>query len=247
MSTIEELMNRKSVRSFSDREISKEDKEKILLASVNAPSAGNQEPYRIIDVTDKEIIKELSVLCDNQPFMNQAKMLLVYCTDFKKWHDTFTLFECDPREVGYGDFVLALEDTLIAAQNAVTAAQSLGIGSCYIGDVLENKEKITALLKLPKQVCPAALIVFGYPSESVKNARKPKREGLDTIVCENSYRELTKDELKMLFKEKQSLDSDEDFEKWIKAFCKRKYNSDFSKEMQRSVSEYIKEYKLYND
>ncbi|MDO4500338.1 MAG: nitroreductase family protein [Erysipelotrichaceae bacterium] len=247
MSTIEELIKRKSIRSFSDKEISEEDKKQILLASINAPSAGNQEPYRIIDVTDKEIVKELSVLCDNQPFMNQAKMVLVYCIDFKKWYDIFKYHNAEPREMGQGDFVLSLIDTTIAAQNAVTAAESLGIGSCYIGDILENKEKMCELLKLPEHVCPAVCIVFGYPNEAVINGKKPKRESLDTIVCENTYKVLNEEDLNKLFKDKQNIEEDEKLDEWVNAFCKRKYNSDFSKEMQRSVSEYLKEYKMYND
>lgn len=67
--TIEELYNRKSVRVYEDREISAEDKEVILKAAVMAPSAGNQQMYTIIDVTDQEIKDKLAVSCDNQPFI----------------------------------------------------------------------------------------------------------------------------------------------------------------------------------
>lgn len=242
MSTYSELLERKSIRIFSNEEISKEDKIKILEASINAPSAGNQQPYRIIDITDKQIQKQLSVLCDNQPFINEGKMVLVYCTDMLKWLNAFKYVDANPRGLSTGDLILSMQDTLIAAQNAVTCAWSLNIGSCYIGDILENKEKIQELLKLPEYVVPATLIVFGHIDERSNNVKKPNRESIDTIVNENYYHLNTKEETEELFKNKQKLDNHEAYETWMKAFCNRKYNSDFSKEMQRSVNEYIKEY-----
>ena len=120
--TIQELIERKSVRVFTSKPISRKDKELILTASVNAPSPGNQEMYRIIDITDEEIKKELSVLCDNQPFIAKAKMVLAYCADFRKWYDAFKHAKCEPRKVGTGDIVMAIEDAMIASENAVTAA-----------------------------------------------------------------------------------------------------------------------------
>ncbi len=240
--TIDELILRKSTRSFSDQKISAEDKEAILLASINAPTAGNQQPYKIIDVTDRALMEKLSDLCDHQPFVAQGQMVLVYCADFRKWYDAFVYAGCDPRPIGVGDMMLSVEDTMIAAQNAVCAAESLGIGSCYIGDILENKEAICELLHLPEYVIPATLIVFGYPAEGVKNRKKPKRESLKTIVCENEYHLFTQEETEAMFMEKQNLATREDYLAWMKAFCNRKYNSDFSREMKRSVAEYIKEF-----
>ena len=69
--------------------------------------------------------------------------------------------------------MLAVTDTAIAAQNAVTAAWSLGIGSCYIGDILEQVETHRTLLRLPEYVVPAALLVFGYPTQQQQEREKP--------------------------------------------------------------------------
>ena len=239
--TIKELIERKSIRVFTNKQISKKAKQEILLASVNAPSPGNQQMYSIIDVTDQKIKDELAILCDNQPFIAKGKMLLVYCADFRKWYDAFKVADCKPRKVKVGDFILAVEDSMIAAQNAVTAAESLGIGSCYIGDVLENKEKIKELLQLPDYVFPSTILVFGYPTTQQQLRKKPKREALKYLVSTNTYHLRSENDLKEMFKEKQELD-DEQVLSWLKAFYKRKYNSDFSKEMTRSVKEYLKEY-----
>ena len=172
---IQQLIDRKSVRMFEDREISEEIVEEILTAAVNAPTAGNQQLYTIIRITDPEIKKRLSESCDHQPFIAEGKLVLVFCADCLKWYDAFRISGCDPREPGVGDLLLAVDDTLIAAQNAVTAAESYGIGSCYIGDILENIETQREILHLPEYVFPAAMLVFGYPTEPEKTgAVRPK-------------------------------------------------------------------------
>lgn len=240
---IEELIERKSVRVFLNKKISKKNKELILKCAVNGPSAGNQQMYRIIDITDQKLKDKLAVLCDNQSFIAKAPLVLLFLGDFRKWYDAFNSVGLNPRKVKVGDLILAIEDSLIAAQNAVTAAWSLGIGSCYIGDILENKEKVKELLALPDYVFPSTLVVFGYPTKQQLERIKPKREDLKYLVCENKYKEYTKEDLEKMFMDKQNFKTVEQYENWLKKFYERKYNSNFSKEMSRSVKEYLKEYK----
>lgn len=237
--TIKELFERKSVRVFEDKEISMEDKQLILEAATMAPTAGNQQLYTIVDVTSPDLKEKLVKTCDNQPFIADAKMVLVFCADCKKWHDGFKEAGAEPRNPGVGDMLLAVSDTNIAAQNAVTAAESLGIGSCYIGDIMENCEEQRELLHLPKYVFPAAMLVFGYPTQQQKDRKKPERVNLKHIVHENTYREMDGNELREMF---GSHAKERAYEEYMKAFCNRKYNSDFSKEMTRSVGEYLKDF-----
>ena len=152
--TIKQLFDRKSVRVFTEQTISQEDKTLILQAATQAPTAGNQQLYTILDITDQSIKEKLVDSCDHQPFIAQAKMLLVFCADCLKWYDAFRTGGCAPREPGVGDLLLAVSDANIAAQNAVVAAESLGIGSCYIGDIMENYEQQKEILNLPKYVFP---------------------------------------------------------------------------------------------
>ena len=133
----ENLKSRKSVRAYEDRPIPAEAKQIILQSATEAPSAGCQQLYTILDITDPKLKETLAVTCDNQPFIARAPMVLIFCADCQKWYDAYLEAGCSPRHPGAGDLMLAVTDAAIAAQNAVTAAESLGIGSCYIGDIME--------------------------------------------------------------------------------------------------------------
>ena len=165
---IQSLFDRKSVRVFTDRPVTAEEKDLILRAAVQAPTAGNQQLYTIIDVTDQAVKNTLVKTCDNQPFIADAKLVLIFCADCRKWYDAFRFAGCEPRDPGVGDLALAISDATIAAQNAGVAAESLGIGSCYIGDIMENCEAHRELLHLPKYVFPCCMLVLGFPTEQQK-------------------------------------------------------------------------------
>ena len=236
---IRQLNNRKSVRVFEDKPIPAEIKAAILNAACQAPTAGNQQLYTILDITDQSIKDRLVDTCDHQGFIAQAKLVLIFCADCRKWYHAFQAAGCQPRDPGVGDLLLAVSDANIAAQNAVTAAESFGIGSCYIGDIMENCEAQRQLLNLPRYVFPAAMLVFGYPTQQQLDREKPRRAVMAHIVHENGYRDMDAAELQQLF----SIRSETvPYEEYMHRFCTRKYNSDFSREMSRSVSEYLKDF-----
>ena len=235
--TIRALAARKSVRVFEDKPISTECKQAILQSAMEAPTAGNQQLYTIIDITDQELKSRLAESCDHQPFIATAPMVLIFCADVQKWVDAFVEGGAEPRKPGLGDLLLAVSDTNIAAQNAVVAAESLGIGSCYIGDIMEQCELHREMLNLPEYVFPAAMLVFGYPTQQQKDRPKPVRCRLEDIVCENAYQRKNGEQLRHMFDKETK---NRTFDNWAQAFCNRKYNSDFSKEMSRSVAEYCK-------
>ena len=132
-----------------------------------------------------------------------------------------------------------MSDANIAAQNAVTAAQSLGVGSCYIGDIMENIETQREILGLPEYVFPAVMLVFGYPTDQQKAREKPGRFDLKYIVSENTYHPLSGPELREMFAGRTG---DRPYEDWMDAFCRRKYNSGFAREMSRSVRKVLESF-----
>ena len=218
---IESLYARKSVRAFTEQEIPEEIVQVILEASAQAPTAGNQQLYTILRITEPVKKHRLSISCDNQPFIEKAKLVLVYCADCLKWYTAFQEAGCDPRKPGEGDLL------------------SFGIGSCYIGDIMENIEEQRDILGLPPYVFPAAMLVFGYPTEQQMQRPKPERVDMKYVVHEDAYHELSAEELENMFSSRAGAKG---YNAWIKAFCDRKYNSDFSREMTRSVRKYLDDF-----
>lgn len=237
--TIKELFERKSVRAYTDEPITDEEKKIILKSALQAPTAGNMALYSIIDIQDQDLKEKLAVLCDHQPFIAKAPLVLVFLADYQKWYDIFKACSNDMPKLEEADLFLAMEDCLIAAQNTVSAAWSCGIGSCYIGDILENFERVRELLDLPKYAVPCAMVVYGRPTAQQMERQKPKRFSLDDIVHVNSYVSKSSDETKAMFEE-QSGKSGPELERYISAFAKRKFYADFRKEMSRSVKAILK-------
>lgn len=240
--TLSQLFARKSVRVFEDRPVSPEMKALLLEAAFQAPTAGNQMLYTILDITDQELKNRLAVTCDHQPFIATAPVVLIFLADCRRWYDSYRFGGAAPRQPGAGDLLLAAADALIAAQNLVVAAQSLGLGSCYIGDILEQCETHRQLLNLPPEVVPAAMVVAGWPTPQQQERKKPARFDSRYIVFENRYRTLEPQEHRAMHEDQARRDGrvNYDYQEAITRFCERKYQSDFSREMTRSALEYLK-------
>ena len=238
---LQQLHDRKSVRVYEDRAIAPEVKEAVLAAAIQAPSAGNMALYTILDITDPAMKATLAKSCDNQPFIATAPMVLIFCADYRRWYDVFCQCVDMVRKPSVGDLFLAQADALIAAQNAVVAAHSLGLGSCYIGDITENFEFHKELLNLPQYVVPAAMLCFGYPTAQQKDRPKPPRHAVSNLVHENGY--CTEKAAKMMdmLGKQQSL-SGEALADYVRRFCNRKWNCEFSEEMSRSSAQMIKDW-----
>lgn len=238
---LESLYARKSVRAYEDKPIVPEIKDAILEAAFQAPTAGNQMLYTILDITDQTLKERLAVTCDNQPFIAKAPLVLIFLADCNRWLDAYKAAGLQARDPKAGDFLLACQDAVIAAHNAVVAAESFGIGSCYIGDILENAETHIALLGLDPFVVPITMVVFGYPTAQQKHRPKPTRFAREFMVQENTYQRLTPEQLKDMFT-KRAEQPDFNYADYIEKFCNRKYMSDFSLEMSRSAEAYIQKF-----
>ena len=230
---LKQLKERKSVRVYEERPIAPEVKQAVLEAAIQAPSAGNMALYTILDITDPEIKAALAKSCDNQPFIAKAPMVLVFCADYHRWYEVFCEYVDEVRRPGMGDLFLAQADALIAAQNAVVAAHSLGLGSCYIGDIIENFEYHQELLKLPQYVVPAAMLCIGYPTAQQLQRPKPPRHPVEALVHENGYDQEKAEKMAQMLSTQQDK-TGEALQDYIQRFCQRKWNSDFSREMSRS-------------
>jgi nitroreductase len=252
--TMNLLFNRKSIRAYEEKKITEEIKSQIIAATLRAPTAGNLMLYSIIEVKDQRAKDELVRTCDNQPFIAAAPLVLLFLADYQRWYDYFGVSGVEQlceqsgstvRKPEEGDLFLACCDALIAAQTSVIAAESLGIGSCYIGDIMENYEEHRDLFGLPKYVFPITLVCFGYPTEQQKERRPTDRFERRYIVFEDRYQHFTKEQLEAMFRERQQrVFGDKTNVKGAENFGQltylRKFGSDFAGEMNRSVRAMLK-------
>lgn len=252
-SIIDTIKKRNSLRKYKDVEIAKEDLDIILECAMRAPTAGNMMAYSILVIKDEKKKKRLAGSCDNQKFIEKAPVLLVFLADLKKWYSYYESNDVKDfvKEVGgkflspsEGNLFLAMEDAMIAAQNAVIAGESLGIGSCYIGDIMENIEYHRDLLNLPEYVFPVTMLTLGYYPDNYKETTKD-RFHKDFVVFEEEYKNLNNQEIKEMFKEKDKLFNEKNKYK-AKNYAQSQYafkiNSEFMNEMTRSVKEVLSEW-----
>lgn len=236
--TLALLMGRRSVRAYEERPVPAEMKEAILDAAMRSPTAGNQMLYSVIDVTDNALKERLSHSCDEQPFIAAAPLVLVFLADYQRWMD---LYGASGALAGGGvrpaeaDLLLCFSDALIAAQSAAVAAESLGLGSCYIGDIMERYEEHRELFGLPPLAFPAAMLCIGWPTERQRSRPQTPRFPAAHIVFENAYRRETPETLEILFAGRQQGPLLPGAANYGQHEYLRKFSSPFMEEMRRSV------------
>lgn len=191
--TIRLLLERASCRSFADRKIEPEVLETLLKAGVHAPTAGNLQPFSIIKVENPDTSKKLAHLCGNQMFIAQAPLNLLFCIDWRR-NKRWAALEVAPfsADLSFRHFWVSFQDTVMSAQNICTAADALGLGSVYVGTVLECFRELKELFALPSGVFPVVLLSVGYPK--VYPAPR-KKLGLDIMVHCETYRDPSDEEL----------------------------------------------------
>ncbi len=197
--TIRLLYERASCRSFTDAPVPPEVLETILDAGLHAPSGGNLQPFSIIQIDDQENRQALAKKCE-QSFIGRAPVLLLFCLDLhrlRRWAELQAApFSADHS---FRHFWIAFQDTIICAQNTCTAADALGLGSVYIGTVLEFFAELREMLSLPEGVFPVVLLCMGYP----RHAAKPRRKlGTGVVVHKDTYHELDDEALLQAYEDK---------------------------------------------
>lgn len=242
-----------SLRAYSDEPITSEEENAIVNAAMRAPTAGNQMLYSMIIIRDAKKKELLAELCDHQPFVAKAPLMIVFVADFQKWVDYYIKNDvkgfCEGKDFQFeapqeSDLLLAIEDAMIAAQNSVIAAESMDIGSCYIGDIMENGEQIKECLQLPQYTMPISMVVYGhYPANY---PRLPKaRFDKKFVVFEDSYHRLNDEEIDEMFQsqnQRYRSDNSAGAKNYAQMFYARKTGAKFCKEMARSARFWLKQW-----
>lgn len=186
--TITTLLNHRSIRHFKDKPISDEQIKTIVASAQAASTSSFIQAYSIIGIKDKEKKRRLAEIAGNQEYVAENGHLFVFCADLSRHEligkmegkDVLTSIESTEK------FMVALIDAALAAQNAAIAAESMGLGICYIGGIRNNLEAVKELLKTPERVIPLFGMTVGYPERI--NDQKP-RLPLEHVYHEEEYQQ----------------------------------------------------------
>jgi nitroreductase len=174
--------------------------EELVDVANNAPSGGNIQPISIIIIREADGKKELAAMVGNQPWVKNAPISMVFCIDFyrvKKWASMFnTEFK---GENVFALFLVAYADLMAAAQNVVILAESHGLGSVYVGSILQSIDRAREYFKMPEYVLPMMVLSIGYPKSIPKNIPKLQRS---VITHWEKYRLMSDEEVKRAYEEK---------------------------------------------
>ena len=182
----------RSIRSFTDQKIEESLLNDILHTGLRSSSSGNLQTWAVIVTQDPENKQKLFKAHYEQPMVNEAPAVLTFCADLFRTREWIRVNNSKQSFDNILAFLVGAFDAMIAAQTICLAAESKGLGICYMGTTLMSADKIIDILDLPQYVFPATSIVIGYPAES-----PPLRDRLplDLVVHHEKYQRLTDSEL----------------------------------------------------
>ena len=172
---LETLLSHRSVRSYLPRSVPTEALQLAISAAQSASSSSNLQAWSVVAIEDKDRKARINVVAGNQKQIDQAPLLLVWLADLSRLRGIAA--DQDSTSVGLDyleSFVLGVIDAALAAQNAVTAFESLGLGTCYIGALRNNPIAIANELALPNEVFPVFGLTVGYPDPAIRTDIKPR-------------------------------------------------------------------------
>ncbi len=195
------ILNHKSIRKYLPEMIKDEIINNILLAGIRASNTGNMQVYSIIVSKEPETKQKLWEVHFKQPMVLQAPLLMTFCADFNRFELWCKYRKAIPGYNNFLSFFTAAADSLLAAQNVAIAAESYGLGICYLGTTVYNADKIIDILKIPKGVVPVTTLVIGYPDE------KPEltdRLPLEAVVHLETYHDYSREDIDKYYLEKEN-------------------------------------------
>ena len=183
---IQTILNHRSHRHFEDKQLTDEQIKTIITCAQSASTSSFIQAYSIIGVRDKEKKKKLAEIAGNQEYVENNGHFFVFCADLYR-HTIIgenEQIDVTPSIESTEKFMVALIDASLAAQNAAIAAESMGLGICYIGGIRNNLDEVTKILKTPERVIPLFGLAVGFPTKL--NEKKP-RLPFEHVYHEDEY------------------------------------------------------------
>lgn len=202
------LTKHRSIRKYTGATISDDMLDRILEAGCRASTTGNMQVYSIVVNRSAEMKKKLAGCHFNQPMVEKAPVVLTFCADFNRFNLWCRQNNAEPGYDNFLSFFTAAIDALLVAQNVCIAAESEGLGICYLGTTTYLAGKIIEVLGLPAGVVPVTTVTMGWPAE---NPMLADRLGLDAIVHRETYKNFSKEDITRLYAAREALPENRKF------------------------------------
>ncbi|MFT5871392.1 MAG: nitroreductase [Clostridium sp.] len=178
------LKSHSSIRKYTNQPVEDEKIKTIIECAQSASTSSYIQAYTIISVKDKDKRKNIAHLSGDQSYVEQCPLFLVFCADLNRSKTSCEVNNKTMADSNTETFILATVDAALAAQNALIAAESLGLGGVYIGGIRNNPLEISKILGIPSGVYPVFGMCLGYPNH---NPEKKERLPLDVVFKTDQY------------------------------------------------------------
>ena len=196
------LLKHRTIRKYTPEPIPGELLDRILEAGCRASTTGNMQVYSIIVTRAPEMKKKLSGCHFNQPMVEMAPVVLTFCADFNRFNIWCRQNNAEPGYDNFLSFFTAAIDALLVAQNVCVAAESEGLGICYLGTTTYLAAKIIEVLSLPAGVVPVTTVTIGWPDE---DPGLTDRLSLGAVVHQETYHNYSAEEITRIYAPKESM------------------------------------------
>lgn len=193
------LKTRRSIRKYSNKEVSDELLNSLLTDAFRASNTGNMQAYSVIVTRSAEQKEKLSPLHFNQPCLKSAPVVLTFCADFRRFSRWCKESGAEPGYNNYLSFYSATIDSMLVAQTFAVAAEEAGLGLCYLGTTNYTADGIIDALELPQLVFPVTTITVGWPDEAPAQTDRLDPQG---IIHQETYKDV---DIKPLYAPKEAL------------------------------------------
>jgi nitroreductase len=200
MSVIEQILNHRSIRKYKPDPIPEEVLQEILQAGIRTSSSGNMQTYSIIITRDQHLRERLIEPHMGQKMVLDAPVFLTFCADFNRMRRWLKLNQAADNFDNFFSFLIGAIDAILVSQTIALAAESQGLGICYLGSTLANGSKIGEILELPKNVVPVAGFSLGYPDEQPDLRDRLPLPGL---VHWETYQDYTDQDIQEIYNDRE--------------------------------------------
>lgn len=201
MSVIQQILNHRSIRKYKSDPIPDDILQEILQAGIRTSSSGNMQTYSIIVTQDQQLREKLLEPHLGQKMVVDAPVFLTFCADFNRMRRWLKLNQAADNFNNFFSFLIGAIDAVLVSQTVALAAESHGLGLCFLGSTLANADAIGEILGLPKNVVPVTGFSVGYPDEQPDlRDRLP----FSSLVHWETYRNYTDPEIQDIYNEREN-------------------------------------------